>query len=83
MAELSLETVEEAAVDNCPERMDAEAAEPFRSEAGMALEAVVVLEAVVDAFQRLGSAMGVETAVLRIFFWRARKNKQEAAAGGC
>ena len=44
-------------MDICPERMnmvDAEAAEPIQSEAGMALEAVlalelvVVLEAVVD-----------------------------------
>ena len=39
-------------MDICPERMnvvDAEAAESIRSETGMALEAVVVLEAVVDA----------------------------------
>ena len=42
----------EAAVDNCPERMnvmDAEAAEPVRSEVGMALEAVLALGAVLDA----------------------------------
>ena len=38
-------------MDTCPVRMnvvDAEAAEPIRSEAGMALEAVLALEAVVD-----------------------------------
>ena len=49
----SLETeLEEAAVDNCLERVyatDAEAAESIRSEAGMALKAVLALEAVVDA----------------------------------
>ena len=38
------------AVDNCPKRMnvvDVEVAEPVRSEAGMTLEAVLALEAMV------------------------------------
>ena len=42
--------MEGAAVDNCPEGMDVvdvEAAESIRSETGMALEAVLALEAVV------------------------------------
>ena len=39
--------------------VDAEA-ESIRIEAGMALEAVLALEAVVDAFQRLGSLETVE-----------------------
>ena len=38
--------MEEAALDNCPKRVDAEAAGSIRSEA---LEAVLVLEAVVDS----------------------------------
>ena len=56
----------EAAVDNCPERMDAadaEAPTPLRIETAV------------------GFWSGMGTAVLR-FFWRARKkkkNKQEAA----
>ena len=37
------------------------AAELFWSEAGMALEAVLALEAVVDAFQTLGSAAVEDT----------------------
>ena len=64
----------EAAVDNCPERMDvvdAEAAESIPSEVGMALEAVLALGAVVAA-------------VLRRFFWRSKKKKQkQEAAGEC
>ena len=39
---LFLET-EEAAVDNCPERMDAADAKAPRIESGMALEAVLAL----------------------------------------
>ena len=57
-----------------------EAAEPIRSEAVLALEAVVVLGAVVDAFQRLGSAK------MRKCFWCTRKrrnrSKQELKAAG-
>ena len=39
-------------MDNCPERTNVgylEATEPIRSKAGMALEAVLALEVVVDA----------------------------------
>ena len=43
---------------------DLEAAEPFRNEAGMALEAVLALEAVVDAFQRWGSTAVEDLAAL-------------------
>ena len=59
-------------VDNCPERMNAadeEAPMPPRIETAV----------------EFWSGMGVETAVLRRFFWRSKKKKQkqEAAAGEC
>ena len=72
--------------DTCPRLKPAgnlEAAEPIRSEAGMALEAVLALEAVVamvDAFQRLGSAE------MRKCFWCTRKRRnrsKQEAAGEC
>ena len=67
----------ETAVGNCPERVnvvDAEAAESIRSEAGMALEAVVALE-----------RMHAAGLTMRGFFWcsckKRNKKKQELAAG--
>ena len=45
---------------------NSEAAETIRSEAVLALKAVVVLKAVVDAFQRLGSAVVEDTCPERV-----------------
>ena len=46
--------VEEAAVDNCPERMNVVDAEPFRSETGMALEALLALAVVLTLEAMVG-----------------------------
>ena len=81
---VSLETVDEVAVDTCPERMDAADAEAPRPPR---------IETAVEFWSGLGvetaarTEVGIypermeveETAVLRRFFWRSKKKKQEAA----
>ena len=67
----------QAAVDNCPERMDAadaEATMPPRIETAVEFRSGTAVE--VEE-----TMLSLKTAVLRRFFWRARKkkNKQEAA----
>ena len=50
----------------------------LRSEAGLFLETVDICPERVDAEDE--TAVGVETAVLRRFFWRSKKKKQKQEA---
>ena len=65
-------------VENCPERVDAADAEapmPPRVETGMKVES---METALDTYPERMHAM----ILIMRFFWRTRKNKQEAA-GAC
>ena len=57
-------------MDNCPERVDAADVEGPRPPR---------IETAVEFWP----GMGVETAVLRRCFWRARKKNKQEAAGKC
>ena len=74
-------------MDNCPERVDAEAPMPPRSKTAARIQAMMGLSLGVERMYALDAEVAVLT--MRRLFWRARKKKKSKkkqelkAAGEC